>query len=167
MRSVSLKWWWIVGIGILAVALIVLVASISLPSKRAGQAERIITASPEAILSVIVDVHAQPKWRKDVRSVESDGSSWVETTTSGERIRFEWISRTTESLALRFTSDRGFTGQWRATLSPISGGTLVRVHEEATIPNPIARLVARLAFDPAAFSQAYLEALSARMERSL
>lgn len=136
-----------------AIGLSVLAAGMSLPSTRTGKAERVIAASHEAIFSAIVDVHAQPQWRKDVRSVEGDGLSWVETTTSGERIRFEWIARTTENLALRFASDRGFTGQWRATLTPIAGGTHVRVHEEASIPNPIARLVARLAFDPAAFAQ--------------
>jgi hypothetical protein len=140
-------------------------AGLSLPEARAGGASRVVAAQPEAIVAVIVDVQAQPEWRKDVRRVEIDGEGWIETKISGERIRFEWTERDAGGLALRFSSDRGYTGAWRAVLAPAAGGTLVSVEERATISNPLARLLARAMFDPAAFSRSYLDALAARAER--
>jgi hypothetical protein len=40
----------------------------------------------------------------------------------------------------------------------------MEVVERTTIPNPISRLIARIFFDPAVFSQSYLSQLKARVE---
>lgn len=145
--------------------ILVLGAGFLLPEARAGGAARVIAAQPDAIVAVIADVQAQPEWRKDVRHVEIDGAGWIETKISGERIWFEWTERDAGRLALRFSSDRGYSGAWRAVFAPAAGGTLVSVEEHATIPNPLARILAWAIFDPADFSRSYLDALAARMER--
>jgi hypothetical protein len=145
-------------------ALVILTIGYLLPATRTGRAERIFSASAEAIVAAITDVERQTEWRTDVRSIEMDGGSWIETNSAGERIRFAWTEQSADRLALRFSSDLGYSGEWRAYLAPAPGGTKLSVEEQATITSPVGRLLARLFFDPAGFSNRYLDALEARLE---
>lgn len=147
-----------------AVAVIGLAVGYMLPAARTGRAERVIAAPQHVIMAVIADVEAQAEWRSDVRSIELEGERWVETTTSGERIHFAWAARDANQLTLGFESDRGYTGSWQAVFSAVPGGTQLVVEEQAVIPGPVGRLMARVLLDPAAFSRRYLDALAIRVE---
>lgn len=151
-----------IGVGVLIV--LVVSAGYMLPPTRAGRAERIIGAPQSSVMAAIVDVERQVEWRSDVRQIELDGEAWIETTSRGERIRFAWTERSTSRLGLRFESNRGYFGEWKAELSPEPGGTRLSVEEQATIASPIGRLIARILFDPVAFSRRYLDALAAHVE---
>lgn len=154
---------WAAALVIGAVALVIGVGFL-LPATREGQAEAVIAAPPSAILSVIADVERQPEWREGLRGVERTASGWVETTARGERITFAAPEMTEGRIALTFTSDAGYSGEWTATLTPEGTGTRIAVTERATIPSPLGRILARMFFDPEAFSRAYLAALKARVE---
>ena len=69
-----------------------------------------------------------------------------------------------DRIALRFTSDAGYSGEWQALLAPVSGGTRIAVVERATTTSPLGRIVARLMFDPTEFATTYLAKLKARVE---
>lgn len=146
-----------------AVALVIGVGAL-LPATREGRAEAVIAAPPSAILSVIADVERQPEWREGLRGVERTGTGWVETAARGERITFAAPEMTEERIALTFTSDAGYSGEWTATLTPEGAGTRIAVTERATIPSPFGRILARMFFDPRGFSRTYLAALKARVE---
>ncbi len=156
----------VIGTAIAATAVgLVLTVGLLLPETRTGFAQRVLSAAPETIVSVISDVTAQPEWRSDVRAVEANGDVWVEVTRSGDRIRFAWTERTATTLALRFESDRGVVGTWRAHLIPEPAGTRLMVEERASIRNPLGRLIASLMFDPNAFAERYLDELVHRLEK--
>jgi len=156
----------VIGGAIVVTALgLVLTVGLLLPETRTGYAERILSAAPDRIVSVISDVAAQPEWRSNVQAIEAVGDVWVELTRSGDRIRFAWTERTATTLALRFESDRGVVGTWRAHLIPEPAGTRLVVEERASIRNPVGRLIAFLMFDPNAFSERYLDALAQRLEK--
>ena len=148
-----------------AVTLLLLLIGWLLPATREGRAETVIAAAPARIVAVIADVQSQPDWRDGVRAVTGDASGWTETTTGGERITFSPVVMTETRIALRFTSDAGYSGEWRAELKPVPGGTRITVLERGTVPSPFGRLLARLFFDPQAFATTYLGALKARSEQ--
>ncbi len=134
-----------------------------LPATREGRADTFIAAAPNRVLAVIADVEAQPEWR-DVGSVTRTDNGWVEVTRRGERITFFAEETTAARLRLRFASDAGYAGAWEAVLEPVAHGTRISVVEQATVPSPIGRIIARLMFDPTSFASEYLAALKARVE---
>lgn len=154
-----------VAIAVVAVGL-VLAVGLLLPETRTGLAQRVTSAQPETIMSVISDVAAQPEWRSDVKAIELHGDAWVEVTRSGDRIRFEWTERTTSTMELRFESDMGVVGTWRAKLIAEPAGTRLEVEEKASIRQPVLRLIAFLMFDPNAFAERYLDELIHRLEKA-
>jgi hypothetical protein len=137
-----------------------------LPQTRSGSAEAIIAAPRERIIAIIRDVARQPEWRDGVQSVETlpDGG-FVETTAQGETIAFDWVEDPDADLALRFTSSRGYRGEWTATLHEAPGATRIVATEHVHLDRALARLVSHLFFDPADFSRRYLADLEARAER--
>ena len=155
---------WKIILGILAVGAIAFAALSLIPATREGGASVEIQALPEQIVDVLRDVQGQTSWRKDIKDIRLIDDGWLEINDRGEEIRFRWVSLTPERAELAFSSQVGYSGTWVATLSPIAGGTRMDVVERATIPNPIFRLIARLSFDPAAFSQSYLSQLRTRVE---
>lgn len=144
-------------------AALVFLVGLLLPATREGRAETDIAAAPERVLAVIADVEAQPEWR-DVASVTRKDGGWVEVTSRGERISFVAEEMTAARVRLRFASDRGYSGAWEAVIEPRAGGTRIAVVERSNVPSPLGRILARLMFDPAAFSVGYLAALKARVE---
>jgi len=149
--------------GLLLLAAFGFVVGLLLPATREGRAETVIAATPNRVLAVISDVEAQPEWR-DVGSVTRTDSGWVEVTSRGEQITFVVEEMTTARARLRFVSDAGYYGAWEAVLEPVAQGTRIAVVEQATVPSPIGRVIARLMFDPTAFASEYLVALKARVE---
>lgn len=159
-------WWgaWIV----LTLASAALLAGLLLPATRTASHEALLHAEPERILQTLLDVEAQPRWRAHIASVErgADGRSWVEHTRSGERIRFEIEEHTGQRLALGFSSSRGYHGRWLGQWEQArEGRTRLRVHESATVANPLARLLARIAFDPEQFVGQWMRDFEAELAR--
>lgn len=144
-------------------AALVLLAGWLLPATREGRADLVIAAPADRILAVIADVEAQPDWR-DVSAVTRTQDGWIEITARGERILFVAEEMTPERISLRFTSDAGYSGTWRAVLEPVANGTRIAVVEAATVSSPLGRILSRLMFDPTEFATAYLEALKMRVE---
>lgn len=136
----------------------------ALPDTRTGQAERLLPAPPEAVRALILDVQRQPDWRAGIAAVAVDAEGWTETAKSGETIRFRLLE-TAPAIRLSFVSSRGYHGQWTGTLTPQGAGTRLSVTEEATVPGPLNRLLARLFFDPDAFAERYLTELESALRR--
>lgn len=134
-----------------------------LPATREGRAEIIIAAPPQRVRNVIADVEAQTQWR-DVAAVTRTEDGWVEVTARGERIAFVVEEMGQQRIRLGFSSDAGYSGVWEAVLEDVPGGTRMAVLEQATVPSPVGRILARLMFDPIDFAPTYLMALKTRVE---
>ncbi len=160
---------WLLGLVALALtAVAALVYGLSLDPVRSGTATKACRAPATKVLETILDVETQPRWRKSVRSVErnSDASGWIETTTHNERIAFNLQEANEQRIALSFSSNRGYHGRWLSALNETgSNRTVIVATEEATVPNPFGRVLARLFFNPGAFASEYLDALCAEAER--
>jgi len=143
----------VVGLVVLAAALVTGIGAL-LPATREGRAEARIAAPPDRVLAVIADVTAQPEWREGIAAVTRTATGWTETTARGEVITFAPEEMNATRIRMRFTSDAGYAGTWDATLTPDDEGTRIVVTERATVPNPLARIVARIMFDPQAFARA-------------
>jgi hypothetical protein len=141
------------------------IAAFLIPPTRDGKASILVNASPNQSVEVLQDVKAQQRWRKDVAEVTISQDGWTETTARGEKIDFRWKELTLERAELTFSSRAGYSGTWVADFQQTSQGTQIVVIETATIPNPLTRLIARVFFDPAAFSKTYLSALKMEVER--
>jgi hypothetical protein len=148
---------------LLVLAALVLLIGWLLPATREGRAETVIAAPPDRVLAVIADVEAQSEWR-EVGEVTRTSEGWEEVTARGERIAFVAEEMTETRIRLRFTSDAGYTGEWKAVLEPVAEGTRLEVVERATVPSAVGRILSRLMFDPGAFATTYLAALKARVE---
>jgi hypothetical protein len=151
---------------IVAAGAAITIGTLMLPETRSGSTESVISASPEAIIAVVKDVGAQPKWRSSVAAIAEDATGWTETTRIGERIAFRWVHQAPDRLDLSFSSESGYAGTWTARLTRESGGTRMRVTETANLTSPVTRLLAYLFFDPVSFSRKYLAELKARVEVS-
>lgn len=152
---------------VVASAMAVLAAvAVMLPATRQGQADIVINAPPERIIVVLEDVQAQKLWRAQVADVSLHHAGWTETKKGGEKIDFRWTLLGENRAELSFKSEAGYSGSWVATFVPVPQGIEIKATETVTIPNPFARLIARIFFDPAAFSRAYLEELKIEVERT-
>ena len=147
----------------LAVLTILLIGGI-LPSQRTGRAETLIAAPPARILQEIAAVQDQPQWRDTVRSVRLIPEGWEEVTTRAEVITFQIVQQSATLIRLRFRSDAGYTGEWRAELTEVGPKTRIAVTETSLTPSPIGRILSRLLFAPDAFATKYLAALKSRIE---
>jgi hypothetical protein len=155
--------WWMAWIGMTG-ASVALLVGLLLPQTRIGAHEALLPAPPEQVRRTILDAGAQPAWRQDVTSVDlaAGGRAWTERIRSGERIRFELIEASDAHIALRFRNSRGDHGHWVGDIAPTpTGETRLRVQESAVVPDPLARIAARVFFDPKAFARRWVDALAA------
>lgn len=141
----------------------VLTLGLALPATREGRAEAWIAVPPDRLAELILDVAAQPVWR-DLGRIEITPGGWTETTARGEIIAFTLTERSTDRIGLSMRSDRGWTGEWTATLTLDGSGTRIAVTERATVPNPLFRLLGWIMFNPTAFAARYLAELKAHAE---
>ena len=152
----------LLALGALALGLFTL--GLALPATREGRAEALIAAPPERIAATILDVTAQAAWRSGLGRIEVTPDGWREITARGETIAFTLADPGPARIGLAMASDRGWSGEWVAILTPDGDATHIAVTERATVPHPLARIAARLLFDPGAFAATYLAELKARVE---
>jgi hypothetical protein len=147
-----------------ALVLGIFTLGLALPATREGRAAALIAAPPDRVAAVILDVTAQGAWRSGLGRIEVTPEGWREVTARGETITFTLVDPGPARIVLAMASDRGWTGEWVATLAPEGGGTRIVVTERATVRSPLARIIARLLFDPDAFAATYLAELKAQVE---
>lgn len=159
----SISWTQLFGLAILS-ALVLSLAGHLLPLARTVRGVVEIKAAPAHLFPLMADAQNQLSWRRELAAVtELADGGWSETYASGEVIRFRTIeSRPYRHLSLRFFSDRGFQGHWRAELIPLANGlTRLELEEEIKILHPWKRLVSHVLFDHKARLEQYLADLSA------
>jgi hypothetical protein len=129
---------------------------------RSGTSSTECEVSAKELLATVLDVESQPKWRKNVTSVQraNEASSWLEKTKQGEEITFNVLDSKDKSVSMTFVSNRGYSGKWSADLVEYGATrTKITVKEEVTVEGPIGRVISRLFFNTEAFASKYLSEL--------
>ena len=162
---------WIVAALIVIAVLVAVVALIGsrLPQSHRALVEQTFSAAPESIWRTITDVEAFPSWRDGVTRVQRlpdrDGRPvWVE----------EGAFRKMTLAIERFEPPRllvgriadpclPFGGTWTYEITPVTGGSRLRITEDGEIYNPIFRFMSRFIFGYEGTIQSYMASLHKRL----
>jgi uncharacterized protein YndB with AHSA1/START domain len=159
---------WILWIFIVLAGILILIALIGwlLPKGHSVTREARFHQSPDAIWKAITDIDAMPTWRQGLKSIkrlpDQNGlPAWVETSDSGT-IPFETvISQPPSMLVVRIADPKlPFGGTWTYELTPVTGGSSLRIREEGEVYNPIFRFLSRFVFGYTGTIDTYLKSLS-------
>lgn len=164
---------WIVIAVVVLGALIALVALIGsrLPQSHHASVEQIVTAPPEAVWMTITDVEAFPSWRADVKRVQrlpdrEGRPAWIEEGRSGKiTLAVERLEPPRLLVGRIADPELPFGGTWTYEITPVPGGSRLRITEDGEIYNPIFRFMARFLFGYEGTIRSYTAALQKRLAR--
>ncbi|HWO26026.1 MAG TPA: SRPBCC family protein [Kofleriaceae bacterium] len=150
------------------VGLVVLMALIGLFLPRGHVTARrcVLARPPEAVWAALVDLDAQPRWRRGLKRLERlDERRFRETTRQGA-ITFELLEERPRELRITRIADDAlpFGGRWIYELHPEGdSGTRLTITEDGFIKNPVFRFLAATVFSTSATLEAFLGDLAAHL----
>jgi hypothetical protein len=159
---------WVLWIFAVVGGILVLIAVIGwlLPKAHTVTREARFRQSPDAIWKTITDIDAMTAWRQGLKSIkhlpdQNGMPAWVETTDSGT-IPFETaISQPPSKLVIRIADPKlPFGGTWTYEITPIPGGSNLRIREDGEVYNPVFRFLARFVFGYSGTMDTYLKSLA-------
>lgn len=167
--------WVLIVVGIL-VGIVAMVAVIGalLPKGHVATRAARFRQAPAAIWKTITDYEKFPSWRPGLTSVErlpDRGShlAWAEHTGEGwkaETLPFELVESTAPQenspgrVVTRIADPKlPFGGTWTLEVTPVGGGTLLRITEQGEIYNPFFRFISRFITGQTKSMENYLTAL--------
>ncbi len=168
------RWRWAgrattIGLG---AGLLILLVGLLLPSEYTDRRRAILPRPPEAVWRVLTDLDALPRWRSDIRFLErlpdQDGMpAWREDGVHGTRVFVVAEAQPPSHLEVRVRTDSQLGGPVRTfdLTAATPSGTLVTVTDRRVMPNPLERVLARMALGPTG-AGALLRDLSARLRQS-
>jgi hypothetical protein len=153
---------------LIAVALIVVVVGYALPVAHIASSQATLRGRPDAVFAALTDVSHFPEWRKDVRQVDVLSASplkWREHGSNGD-ITFVVVESVRPLHLVSRIDDPSlpFGGTWSYDLIPTGTGTTLTITERGEVYNPLFRFMSRFVFGHTATIEAFLAALSERME---
>jgi uncharacterized protein YndB with AHSA1/START domain len=167
-----MKWMLVVGVTIAALIALAALVGWRLPRSHRASREQTLAASPGAIWTAITDVEAFPSWR-DIKTAQRlpdrDGRPvWLEESRSGRMTLAVERMEAPRLLVVRIADrDLPFGGTWTYEITPIAGGTRLRVTEDGEIYNPLFRFMARFIFGYEGTIASYMAALEKRFPRDV
>jgi uncharacterized protein YndB with AHSA1/START domain len=143
-----------------------------LPVEHHATRERVVAASPAAVFNLITDVARYPSWRNGVERADvlasADGRLAFRETGRDGTIPYVVVSSEPDRrLVTQIAAhDLPFGGSWTFELTPVSGGTRLRITEEGEIYNPLYRFVSRFIIGQTATIDRYLADVDKRLGRA-
>ena len=156
----------LIGGGVVALILVVLIIGALLPKEHAASREITLRRQPSEVYATLRDFAAAPKWRPDVERIEIldavDGRVRFREHSKNGRVTYEVVQESPpEKLVTRIVDrDLGYFGSWTYLLSPTNDGTRLRITEDGEVPNVLFRFMSRFVFGHTATMDAYLRALA-------
>ena len=159
---------WVLWIFVVVGGILVFIVVIGwlLPKAHTATREARFRQSPETIWKAITDIDAMTAWRQGLKSIkhlpdQNGMPAWVETTDSGT-IPFETvISQPPSKLVIRIADPKlPFGGTWTYEITPIPGGSNLRIREDGEVYNPVFRFLARFVFGYSGTMDTYLKSLA-------
>lgn len=167
-----MKWLLILApfvVGIVAAVAFVVVVGALMPRKHSATRSARLAAAPDAVWAVLADFQSHPSWRPGLKSVtrlaDRNGHPvWNEVGSWGDAMTVEIeVFDPPRRMVGRIIDDRlPFGGTWTYELSPLDGGTRVRITEDGFIKPAAFRYMARI-FGMTATMEKYLRALSRKL----
>ena len=152
-------------------ALVAVVAGIGflLPVRHRVMRQATFPASPGVVFTAITRVEDFPSWRSVVTKVDVIASapekpSWRETGSNGAILFVaEQVSAPTTFVTRIADRSLPFGGTWTYELTPVAGGTTLRITEDGEVYNPIFRFMSRFVFGHTATIDTYLRDLGGKL----
>jgi uncharacterized protein YndB with AHSA1/START domain len=126
----------------------------------------VIARPPADVWAALVDVAAQPTWRKDLKRVEllpAEGGKRQFREHGGQgAVRYVVDEETPPSRLVTRIADENlpYGGRWLIELAPDGAGTRVTVTEDGFVKNPIFRTLSRTVFSLSATTERWLRDLA-------
>jgi uncharacterized protein YndB with AHSA1/START domain len=148
------------GLGFLVV--VVILMGLALPKQHRATRDQMVAASPDAVFQAITSPAELPTWRTGVRQVElladvagkprfrEHGRDGVITYVLDEAIPSQRVVSRIDDPSLPFG------GTWTFELTPVGGGTMLRITEDGEVSNPLFRFMSRFVFGHHAGIERYL-----------
>jgi uncharacterized protein YndB with AHSA1/START domain len=148
--------------------MLILVALIGwlLPKAHTVTREARFRQPPETVWKTITDIDAMTVWRQGLKSIkhlpdQNGMPAWAETTDSGTIPFKTVISQPPSKLVIRIADPKlPFGGTWTYEITPIPGGSSVRIREDGEVYNPVFRFLARFVFGYSGTMDTYLKSLA-------
>lgn len=166
---------WILWIFILLAGILILIALIGwlLPKEHSVTREARFHQPPDAVWKAITDIDAMPSWRQGLKSIKrlldrNGMPAWVETSDSGT-IPFETVvSQPPSKLVVRIADSKlPFGGTWTYEITPVAGGSSLRIREDGEVYNPVFRFLTRFVFGYYGTMDTYLKSLAKKFSEPL
>ncbi|HUK31993.1 MAG TPA: SRPBCC family protein [Candidatus Acidoferrum sp.] len=163
--------WVLIILGALAgIAALVAIIGALLPKEHVATRAARFAQTPAAVWQAITDFEKFPSWRDGVTSVERlpdrDGHTvWMERGAH-DSIPYELVESVapignSPGRAVTRIADPKlpFGGTWTLEVTPMDGGTLLRITERGEVYNPLFRFMSRFIFGYTKSMESYLSAL--------
>lgn len=166
---------WVLWIFIVLGGILILISLIGwmLPKEHSVTREARFHQPPDAIWKAITDIDAMPSWRQGLKSIKRSTDqngmpAWVETSDSGT-IPFETVtSRPPSKLVVRIADPKlPFGGTWTYEITPVAGGSSLRIREDGEVYNPVFRFLTRFVFGYYGTMDTYLKSLGKKFGEPL
>lgn len=157
----------LIGVIVLVIAL-AWVIGLVLPSEHTATRMARYQQSPEQIWDALTNVQAMPSWRSDLRAIkrmpDKNGlPAWLETSSFGDIPLEVQESHPPRRLVARIAdSNLPFGGTWTYEITPVDGGSTLRITENGEIRSPLFRFMSRFIFGYSSTMEAYLRNLGTK-----
>jgi uncharacterized protein YndB with AHSA1/START domain len=144
---------WILRIFVLLVVLIAIALAIgyALPAQHTLTRSIVLKQTPENVFAALADLPNMPSWNHGLKKVEMlapvDGKEASRQTLDGNIVMTVVTTESVPPNRLVRTISEGqgpFTGSWTYNIRPTTDGSEVSLTEEATVPNPVFRLMCQI-----------------------
>lgn len=159
-----------VAVGLALLVLGGVAVGLLLPVEHQASRERAYAVAPEVIFLAITAPAEYPRWRSGVERVEilpeETGKVRFRELGSDGAITYVFEEMVPTSLVVTRIADPSlpFGGAWTFDLTPVEGGTLLRITEDGEVYNPIFRFVSRFVMGHHASIERYLADLGRLVE---
>lgn len=156
--------------GLVLLALAMVVVGYLLPKQHRVAREQVFTSTPDIIFAAIATPAEYPRWRRGVERVEilasDDGKVHFREIGSNGAITYVVDETVPRQRVVSQITDKSlpFGGRWTFELTPVSGGTTVRIVEDGEVSNPMFRFMSRFVFGHHRGIEAFLSDLRRHLE---
>jgi hypothetical protein len=158
-------------IGIIAVALLVTIIGLTLPTGHVASRKARFRQSPSLVFDTI---SGPPDWRSDIARTETlppvqGRERWKEISKGGDAITYELVESTPPLRRVTRIADETlpFGGIWTLEIAPAAGGSTLRITERGEVRNPIFRFVSRFVMGHYQTIDTYLADLAKKFNQPL
>jgi uncharacterized protein YndB with AHSA1/START domain len=167
-KELRMKWLLIAAVSLASLLILIIAIGALLPKKHTVSRTVALHHPAEAVWNLI---SGPPTWRPDITNYQllpmHDGHPmWRETDKHGQSITYEAI----ESVPLRRLVTQiadpklPFGGTWVYEIVPAGDSSTLTITENGEVYNPLFRFVSRFIMGQTATLDAYLKALSAKLD---